>query len=67
MAREFWEIFLPDNIIVVGARWDGKNGTAEVTFMYAEESRRTFKAKFVKNSNSINSDWHLSEICDGSN
>ena len=67
MAREFWEIFLPDNIIVVGARWDGKTGNAEITFMYAEESRRLFKAKFVKNCNSTNSDWHLSEICDGGN
>jgi hypothetical protein len=62
MAREFWEMFLPDNIIIKSARWDGKTGTAEIKFWYPEDNTRTFCAKFVRLGPYKTSDWHLDEI-----
>ena len=61
MAREFWEMFLPEDIIVLGARWDGKSGVAQLKFRYPDSSK-IFVASFIKNNACINSDWHLDEI-----
>jgi len=61
MAREFWEMFLPDNIIVLSARWVGKEGVAQLKFRYPD-STKIFVANFVRNNAVINSEWHLDEI-----
>jgi hypothetical protein len=62
MAREFWEMFLPENIVVKSARWDGKSGAAEIHFSYPEELTRIFTAKFVRGGPHSTSEWHLEEI-----
>lgn len=62
MAREFWEMFLPENISIKSARWDGKAGTAEIKFCYPEDNTRVFSARFVKLGPYQTSDWHLEEI-----
>ena len=59
MAREFWEMFLPDNIEVLSARWDGSNGVAQLKFRYPD-STKIFVASFVKDK--VNLVWHLEEI-----
>lgn len=47
MAREFWEVFLPEDIIVVSATYKGGEGLASIKFMYPG-SMRMYVARFVR-------------------
>jgi hypothetical protein len=59
MAREFWEIFLPEDISIVAVKWDGKAGQARLDFCY-KDNYKIFSAIFSKSFN--DSGWFLEEI-----
>lgn len=60
MDEKLWGVFLPENILVHSARFDGANGEASIWFSYAG-SANIHKATIKRDSAGK---WHLFEICE---
>jgi hypothetical protein len=58
MAKEFWEIFLPQDITILSVRWDGVNGHSWIKFTYPDHGT-PFIARFIRSLDGV---WHLDSI-----
>lgn len=47
MAREFWEVFFPEDIRIFSVRYDSGKGEASIIFQYPDSGVR-FKARFAR-------------------
>lgn len=45
--KQFWEVFLPDNIEIFASRYSGRDGTASISFSYPDSTKK-FKATFIR-------------------
>ena len=61
MSKNFWDIFLPEDIIIVSARYNGKDGTATIKFLY-HNSNVQHIANFTRVKVLDREVWTLDEI-----
>lgn len=59
MAREFWEVFLPEDIMILNGVFRGKDGVATLRYKYPD-GKNIFEARFVRTLD--RSTWVLDDI-----